>query len=950
MATDNPMRDIYDFKENRFVSLSHGIRVFIFGHDVTAWLRGSLTVTYGNRDSFNVCSFELANPHRIWQITPDNIPGAARRGDSGPIVEGSATTTTATYAPTHHRSTQSPLASPTSVTTTVSSGSWRDGGGEYSEAVKHSLYNLKTTEYLNPTFELDVKAVYLTTKQPDPGAINTPTNTQPSKYQERRYRMALGDCIFNKHDPVRVFAKNPYSFGEQWMEVFCGYINTHPITTNWLNGESNVRIDCYCIRQMMTKMRCATNIRAPNTPEAFVGTGFFQDFARYSQYVHPFSKSSLEATIRELVTGDPFTTQGTNASGGTIKNNTKGVGYFKSGNTVCFDPNKPGNTLERWYLMTQFGVHKFGFPSPGDDLWLSSEEVDKLGESTIPLPAGEDAIGGPDSRYLHFLLPVGGTGASDLVENTIDTPVPDYATWTTRWEIIRDFSTRLDFQVMTSPTGDILVEFPQYGFSPSAYGSASSARVASDVAQASTLMDKAGGLSGIMTFLNHHKEGTLNDEAEDFPTILTMEGGHAAHGNTGSPEDDAKPGTAAGARAYVYSPVLVSRYGAIAEVDNVPLAGQGIAADAKGIGPRLAKLGVLEFTRRMAHATALDTSIVFRPFLFPNRPVWFKRDYRIGVLNSVSHTWNIRQDATTTISIGMLMAERADGSFRLMTGSGNSPIDYRNVWGEQDKTVPTPQNSGIRTSVTDTPVKDSIVSNASNVVNITGPYKTLPAPAGLDSLYPPVAEKINRAISDWNKVHPDNPLRVTSAYRPPEKQAYLRRLYLEGKGLPANEPGRSFHEWGLAVDVTPASCEGRSASKADDVRAMFQQVADSVVRSTANDKDGPLVWKGSHDPVHFEINSNTWGFTLDQLRKSRADNAATMGANAYQAIWEQLNKTGLGLDFAARSPATNSTQAQTSAAPAPTAPTFSATPTACNEILDAVPDLTPVTAPVIQHF
>ena len=66
------------------------------------------------------------------------------------------------------------------------------------------------------------------------------------------------------------------------------------------------------------------------------------------------------------------------------------------------------------------------------------------------------------------------------------------------------------------------------------------------------------------------------------------------------------------------------------------------------------------------------------------------------------------------------------------------------------------------------------------------------------------------AASAWNAMreaslslygqdlYPDGPL---SAYRSYDQQAYLYGLYLSGQGAPANPPGTSSHETGLAVDV-----------------------------------------------------------------------------------------------------------------------------------------------------
>jgi LAS superfamily LD-carboxypeptidase LdcB len=51
-------------------------------------------------------------------------------------------------------------------------------------------------------------------------------------------------------------------------------------------------------------------------------------------------------------------------------------------------------------------------------------------------------------------------------------------------------------------------------------------------------------------------------------------------------------------------------------------------------------------------------------------------------------------------------------------------------------------------------------------------------------------------------LYPDGPL---SAFRTYAQQDYLYRLYLNAAGAPANPPGFSTHELGVAVDVAEPS-------------------------------------------------------------------------------------------------------------------------------------------------
>jgi hypothetical protein len=862
----DPLRDLYRFQEKKFFSLSHSIRVFIFGQEVTPWLRGTVSVTYGNRESFNTCSLELANPHQIWQVTRDNAP----------------------LPPAPYK--------------------WRTGG-EYDESKKRDIFDLKSNPYLSPYFNLDITSGIGEMKSQTPPNLHNPKGTPGAKAtQERRWRLAIGDCIFSKHDPIRIFVKNPYANRDEWMEVFCGYVHSHPITTNWITGESNVRIEGICCRYMLTKMRVVQNANmAACDPQPIMDTGFYAEFKTASTWNASFAKTSLEETMRTLILGAPIDKANKDSEG--VKNR-QGFGNFNMGNMICYNPKIPGEQLlERWHLLTLFGVHKSAWPNVNQNLWLTTTNVDNLGEYTVPLSRG---IGGPDSRYLHMFLPIGGTGASSLVQSLVDTNVPAQVTWTTRWEIIREFAANLDYQVLTSPSGDILVEFPQYGFSPTAYCNVRDAippeappkPPAPDEAFASrTMTDKSTGLANIFTFELHQKEETLNDEAEDFPTILGVTGSMANQ----NIEVAANPGKGAigsgQVRAYVYSPVLVSRYGVIAEVHDVPFAGQDANESPEAISNRLAKLGLLEFTKRMANSSTLDTSVVYRPFLFPNRPVWFKRSHRMGLLNTVSHNWNVRQDAQTTISVGMLMAERQDGSFRLLTGSGNTPIDYQDLWG-QDSSKPQPghPNSAVRTGVTDPPqanATDTAGSPTAAKTNQGTPINVESVAAGpkVETLYPRLRDKCKRVIGLWNAAHPDDKIVVTSGYRSSGVQKGLWEDFLAGRGNPANPPGNSWHEWGLACDMFPSSAGSGIAKRMSAAqKAKAQEYASFVAANTASDTDGPLVWKGAHDPVHYEPSNGLWRLNLAKMQGLK-NGAKDRGPEDYKAVWDDLDHTLLSLSI-----------------------------------------------------
>lgn len=78
-------------------------------------------------------------------------------------------------------------------------------------------------------------------------------------------------------------------------------------------------------------------------------------------------------------------------------------------------------------------------------------------------------------------------------------------------------------------------------------------------------------------------------------------------------------------------------------------------------------------------------------------------------------------------------------------------------------------------------------------------------------------------------------VRVTSGYRSRAKQAQLYKDYIEGRSIyPANPPGQSMHEKGLALDILSTNTQWLVSA--------LQGVG--------------LTWAGTDDPIHFQIGQN----------------------------------------------------------------------------------------------
>ena len=73
MATNRNVLNLYNFSESRFTALSHELRVYIFGADVTPWLTSQVSLQRADRDGISSLSFSLSNAYRAFEITGDNF-------------------------------------------------------------------------------------------------------------------------------------------------------------------------------------------------------------------------------------------------------------------------------------------------------------------------------------------------------------------------------------------------------------------------------------------------------------------------------------------------------------------------------------------------------------------------------------------------------------------------------------------------------------------------------------------------------------------------------------------------------------------------------------------------------------------------------------------------------------------------------------------------------------
>lgn len=96
-------------------------------------------------------------------------------------------------------------------------------------------------------------------------------------------------------------------------------------------------------------------------------------------------------------------------------------------------------------------------------------------------------------------------------------------------------------------------------------------------------------------------------------------------------------------------------------------------------------------------------------------------------------------------------------------------------------------------------------------------------------------ELLHRVALTMRDVGPGAKFRIHSGWRDPADQRRLYQLFLEGRGAPANPPGTSLHERGLALD---GSVGGVNFWAARGVRRKAERRG--------------LWWRYNHEPWHVE--------------------------------------------------------------------------------------------------
>lgn len=648
------------FAEQKNQVFNHDFLVFIDGVDITKFVTGELVVNLADKDGWNEANFELNNSHDNFVVTLNNLG----MNESG---------------------------IPTFRSTDVS------GENKYSEVAKERILIYKDDEERNPFVDIERMKIAGTTsgvqnvnvtgreqEQADVAVRNQAETSRQIAQREsltravdvptvgRRWHIGHQSTVFHKNDPVRIFRKNPLKEVDEWMPAFTGYLNQISYNTNYVNGTSVVKLSCYDIRALAQKMRVQTTaVTGVTNPRAIFLSAegdersLFTDLINPAILGHPLSGTRYEDVMEFLITGtseqDPAVKERFAAS-----KFRRGIGDFTVGDRIYYKPGKRKDgvlpdPLEQWHGLCLFGMDgqrrigkdrrtvlggsagKTVLGAPFNRRWLTEAEARKIGRETT-----HDGEWAPHKQFLHFLLPVEGTGARNLLDFDAVNATSNQLDFRSRLDIMQDFSNRIDYQFWVTPIGDIVIEFPMYDFRPEDYQE----------------------FRSILQVDKHLRSDNIQDEAGEMITAIVAHGGITPLRNVGEPAEQFQP------KAIVVAPLMMMRYGVIEHELTLPF-----ISDANS----LRRIASIEFQKKLAESNKMDMDFDYRPFLLPNRPIENVERKRMGLTTAVRNSLSIFRDASTAVTTRyvrrqILNQDRRSVSYTLITGGESMPITYREIY------------------------------------------------------------------------------------------------------------------------------------------------------------------------------------------------------------------------------------------------------------------------------
>lgn len=655
------------FVEQKNQVFSHDFLVFINGVDVTSYVTGTLTINIVDKDGWNEANLVLNNAANNFVITLENL-------GVNEDLRGKFRTNGAI------------------------------GEEKYSEKAKAEIIAYKNDKDRNPFVDISTMGLIqagftsgvqdaaptgreeqLAGVQTGGGGVSTSAvgsrrdrrsdklSTAASGLVDRRWQLGFQSTVFHKHDPIRIFRKNPIREADEWMPAFTGYLNEISYDTNYINGLATVKLSCYDIRALAQKMRvqttAVTGVTNPRSifrgEEAAGSRALFTDLLDPTIVGSPLAGKRFEEVMEFLITGTTSEDTSITDAFGSSKFK-RGIGEFTLGDKILYasgsgDKEILPDPLEHWHHLCLFGMdgrlRRRGkdkvnvtdgsakvetLSTAFNRRWLTRAEAVKIGKATT-----HDGEWSPHSQFVHFLLPAEGTGAKNLIDFDVVNANSNQLDFRTRLDILQDFANRIDYQFWVTPMGDFVVEFPMYDFLPQ------------DFQEFKTVfqVDK------------HLRTDNIQDEAGDMTTTIIAHGRLRAERDANVGVDKFQP------KAIVIAPMMMMRYGVIEHELTLPFITNPDS---------LARLAQIEFQKRLAASNKMDIEFDYRPFILPNRPIEHMERKRMGLTTAVRNELVVFKQASTSISTRYIRRQifRNDGkaAYTFIFSGSSMPISYREIY------------------------------------------------------------------------------------------------------------------------------------------------------------------------------------------------------------------------------------------------------------------------------
>jgi len=488
------------------------------------------------------------------------------------------------------------------------------------------------------------------------------------------YSLTIDSCIFEKNDPLRIFIKDPSTpFSEdKWIPFFTGFIQNITDSVNYENGEKKFTIACYDIRGLMLKQRIMTNPRTSRgTDTAYdsaqnrlgKNVGLFGDYfadgghggekgTKYS--FTPFDKAMLDVITERSICDDEFidniigkvvSTQSNEVVSGEYYNlakvdpknknsypGSKGMGCFMPGLRMKCpsyenEKSKHIKYLELWYDLLVFGTKC---------TYLTSDEVQKIGTSTIPWGEFD-----PYNGFVHMLVPEDGGIASGIFSSQLEDLSPGFE-FQSRFELITQACTTVDYQWYCNGMGDVVFEFPMYDFVPESFGA----------------------YANQLKVNNHLLTTSINEITDDVVTAVSVTGGI-------NRSETAPEGTVAFAfTAFAKSDQLAYKYGINVEEYTIPTMRMDSGRT------KLARQAAIELVKRNVNASSLEADMCYRVALYPNKPFLHVPRGRMGNISAFTYNYNVNESISVSVGLRYIKKKLEDNTFISIFNGTSMPVRY----------------------------------------------------------------------------------------------------------------------------------------------------------------------------------------------------------------------------------------------------------------------------------